>query len=161
MPWQRRPLVSITLKITHDEPVLLDAPGETCFPPLWGSVGILRSSLQSRGDCGRKTARRSTDAEQIGSSRLGAPRARNFYDLWYLSQQREQVDWTKVSSILPRKSAVRGVSITSLADVFQPTLISDVRASWTGTLGQFISELPEVDRGLAELQSHLNQLLKL
>ncbi len=64
------------------------------------------------------------------------PRARNFYDLWYLSQQREQVDWTKVSSILPRKSAVRGVSITSLADVFQPTLISDVRASWTGTLGQ-------------------------
>src|SRR6266852_268713 len=73
MRWQRRPLVSITLKITHDEPVLLDAPGETCFPPLWGSVGILRSSLQSRGDCGRKTARRSTDAEQIGSSRLGAP----------------------------------------------------------------------------------------
>src|SRR6266849_4223006 len=38
------------------------------------------------------------------------PRARNFYDLWYLSQQREQVDWTKVSSILPRKSAVRRVS---------------------------------------------------
>lgn len=31
----------------------------------------------------------------------------------------------------------------------------------TGTLGQFISELPEVDRVLAELQSHLNQLLKL
>lgn len=89
------------------------------------------------------------------------PRARNFYDLGYLSQQREQVDWTKVSSILPRKSAVRGVSITSLADVFQPILISDVRASWTGTLGQFISELPGVDRVLAELQSHLNQLLKL
>ena len=91
----------------------------------------------------------------------GRAPARNFYDLWYLSQQREQVDWTKVSSILQRKSAVRGVSITSLADVFQPTLISDVRASWTGTLGQFISELPEVDRVLAELQSHLNQLLKL
>ena len=66
-----------------------------------------------------------------------------------------------VSEVLPRKCAHRRVTITSVADVFEPALLDEVRATWVRTLGPFVPELPDVETVLAETRERLEALLKL
>ena len=51
--------------------------------------------------------------------------------------------------------------ISSVADVFEPALLGEVRATWERTLGPFVPDLPEVEEVLAEPRERLESLLKL
>jgi hypothetical protein len=59
------------------------------------------------------------------------------------------------------KCAYRNVAITSVADVFEPALVDEVRATWERTLGPFVPHLPDVETVLAETRARLDGLLKL
>jgi Nucleotidyl transferase AbiEii toxin, Type IV TA system len=64
------------------------------------------------------------------------PRARDFYDLWHLLRlDAGRVDWTLVARVLAIKCAHRQVAILSITDIFEPTLLEEVRSSWDRTLG--------------------------
>ena len=71
------------------------------------------------------------------------------------------MDWARVCEILPTKCAHRGVAIASVAEVFEPGLLDEVRVTWARTLGPFVPELPDVEKVLAETREHLEALLKL
>ena len=72
-----------------------------------------------------------------------------------------RVDWATVCDILPRKCAHRQVAIASVADVFEPALLDEVRATWERTLGPFVPELPDVEKVFAETRERLEVFLKL
>lgn len=61
--------------------------------------------------------------------------------------------------ILPRKCAHRAMVIATLADVFEPTLLDEVRATWDRTLGTFVPDLPDVERVIAETRDRVACLL--
>jgi hypothetical protein len=71
------------------------------------------------------------------------------------------MNWPLVQEILPEKCAHRDVAIHSVADVFEPALLDEVRATWERTLGPFVPDLPDVDQVLAETRERLEAVLKL
>ena len=48
-----------------------------------------------------------------------------------------------------------------VADVFEPALLDEVRATWERTLGPFVPELPDVEKVFAETRERLEVFLKL
>jgi hypothetical protein len=161
-PWQRQPLVPVKIEITHDEPVLLPAPAMSVRHGYDErlDLGIRTYSLEEI--CAEKL--RSTRQTQARLATRGWARARgrDFFDLWHLSRlEQGRIDWAEVARILPRKCAHRGVAISSLADVFEPGLLDEVRATWVRTVGQFVPDLPDVETVLSEARGRLESLLKL
>ena len=160
-PWQREPIVPIKIEITHDEPVLLSAP----------PLRVLHGYGEPFDVAVRTYALEEIVAEKLRSTRQtqarlaargwASSRARDFYDLWHLVRLPARIDWARVSAILPRKCAHRQVRIDSVADVFDPALIGEVRASWDRTLGPFVAEIPDVEFVLEETRALLGALLEL
>jgi predicted nucleotidyltransferase component of viral defense system len=87
-------------------------------------------------------------------------RGRDYFDLWHIARLGEgRVDWDKVREILPRKCEHRQVRIATVADIFEPALLDEVRAAWVRTLGPFVPELPDVAKVLAETRERLEAVL--
>lgn len=161
-PWQRQPLVPVKIEITHDEPVLLPAPP---LPVRHGydeplDVAIRTYSLEEI--CAEKLRSTRQTQAKLAARGWARSRGRDFFDLWHLSRlEAGRVDWAKVSAILPRKCAHRQVAIASVADVFNPELLDEVRATWARTVGQFVPELPDVETVFSETRERLEALLAL
>ena len=51
------------------------------------------------------------------------------------------------------------MTISSVADIFEPALLDEVRAAWDRTLGPFVPDLPEVEQVLTETRERLEVLL--
>jgi predicted nucleotidyltransferase component of viral defense system len=161
-PWQRQPLVPVKIEITHDEPVLLPALPLPVRHGYDERLDALIRTYSLEEICAEKL--RSTRQTQAKLATRGWARARgrDFFDLWHLSRlEAGRIDWAKVARILPRKCAHRGVAISSLADVFEPELLDEVRATWARTVGQFVPELPDVETVISEARERLESLLKL
>ncbi|MCK6479410.1 MAG: nucleotidyl transferase AbiEii/AbiGii toxin family protein [Planctomycetaceae bacterium] len=161
-PWQREPVVPVKVEVTHDEPVLLPAPPGRV---LHGFGERLDVSVRTYGleeiAAEKLRAARQTQA-RLAARGWAKPRARDFYDLWHLVRiEGSRLDWGRVAGILPRKCALRGVSLRSVADAFDPALLEEVRAGWDRTLGPFVADLPDVERVLAESREVLDALLPL
>ena len=161
-PWQRRPFVSVKIEVTHDEPVLLPSPA---LAVTHGYDEVIDASVRAYHldeiAAEKLRATRQTQAKLVARGWV-RPRARDFYDLWHLVRlEPERLDWARVAAILPRKCAHRQVRINSVADVFDPALLGEVRASWARTVGPFVAELPDVKRVLAETRARFDSLLRL
>ena len=161
-PWQQQPMIPIKIEITHDEPVLLDAP---LIPIRHGydeSIEVFTRTYCLEEICAEKLrSTRQTHAKLVARG-WARPRARDFYDLWHLVREPDgRIDWNRVASVLPAKCSHRHVAIRTIADVFEESLLAEVRASWERTLGPFVRTLPAVDQVLAETREHLNALLRL
>jgi uncharacterized protein len=161
-PWQRQPMVPVKIEITHDEPVLLPAPPR---PVQHGydepyDVAVRAYSLEEVG-AEKLRCTRQTQAKRAARG-WARSRARDFYDLWRLGQLPSgRIDWSLVAQVLPARCQLRAVAISSINDIFDPTLVGEVRLTWERTLGPFVPELPNVQRVLAETRAHLSRVLKL
>jgi predicted nucleotidyltransferase component of viral defense system len=155
-------MVPVKIEVTHDEPVLLAAPPK---PIVHGYEEALEASIRTYGlEEIYAEKLRSTRQTQAKLAKRGwaRPRGRDYFDLWHLVRlDAGRVDWTLVCEVLPTKCAHRGVAIASVAEVFEPGLIDEVRATWERTLGPFVPELPDVEKVLAETRERLEALLKL
>ena len=150
------------IEVTHDEPVLLPAPRRRV---LHGYDEPIETAVRAYGleeICAEKLRSTRQTLARLAARGWARSRARDFFDLWHLVRLPEgSVDWMAVSQVLPRKCAHRNVAITSVADVFEPALLNEVRATWERTLGPFVSHLPDVETVLAETRTRLDGLLKL
>lgn len=161
-PWQRQPMVPVKIEVTHDEPVLLAALPK---PIVHGYEETLEAAVRTydlEEICAEKL--RSTRQTQAKLTARGwvRPRGRDYYDLWHLVRlDAGLVDWCRVAEVLPRKCAHREVAIQSIADVFEPGLLDEVRATWERTLGPFVPELPNVEMVLVQTRERLEELLRL
>jgi len=161
-PWQRQPIVPIKIEVTHDELVLLPTPAMPVLhaydEPL--QAAVLTYSLEEV--CAEKLRSTRQTHAKLTARGWARPRARDFYDLWHLLRlDAGRVDWTQVTGVLASKCAHRQVAILSITDVFEPTLLEEVRSSWDRTLGPFVPELPDVDLVFAETRARLEDFLKL
>ncbi|HZN95815.1 MAG TPA: nucleotidyl transferase AbiEii/AbiGii toxin family protein [Myxococcales bacterium] len=161
-PWQRQPMVPVKIEIAHDEPVLLPAPA---MPIVHGYEEPFDAAIRTydlEEICAEKL--RSTRQTQVKLTARGwaRPRGRDFYDLWHLARlETGRLDWRRVAEMLPQKCAHRAVTISSLADIFEPALLDEVRAAWERTLGPFLFDLPDVEQVFTETRERLEALLKL
>lgn len=161
-PWQRQPMVPVKIEVSHDEPVLLPAPPRAV---VHGYEERLEASVRTYGleeICAEKLRSTRQTQAKLAARGWARPRARDYYDLWHLVRlEPGRVDWTQVSAVLPRKCAHRRVTIESVADVFEAGLLDEVRATWEGTLGPFVPELPDVETVLTGTRERLERLLTL
>jgi len=167
-PWQSTPQVRVKLEITHDEPVLLatqsrlilhgyDQLGEyEALAAVEVETYALEEIVAEKLRALRQTQQR---LEARGWNR---PRARDYYDLWrLLSDFGAEINAPEVRRILPAKMAHRGVRYRCLEDFFTEQLVSEARRHWLGTLGTFVSPLPDLEVVLAELRPLIAALLEL
>lgn len=161
-PWQRQPMVPVKIEVTHDEPVLLPA---TPKPVMHGYEETLEVSIRTYGleeICAEKLRSTRQTQAKLATRGWARSRGRDYFDLWHLVRlDAGRVDWTQVCEVLPRKCAHREVAVVSVADVFEPALLDEVRATWERTLGPFVPELPDVEKVFAETRERLEAVLKL
>ncbi len=161
-PWQRQPMVPVKIEITHDEPVLLPAPAMAIAH---GYEEMFEASVRTYDlaeICAEKLRSTLQTQAKLAARGWARPRGRDYYDLWHLVRlDAGLVDWARVAEVLPRKCAHRDVTITSIADLFEPGLLEEVRATWERSLGPFVPELPDVEKVLTETRERVEELLKL
>lgn len=161
-PWQRQPMVPVKIEVTHDEPVLLPAP---LMPIVHGYDELFEVSVRTyclEEICAEKLRSTRQTHAKLAARGWARSRARDYYDLWHLVRlEPGRLDRPQVAAVLPRKCAHRRVSIESVADVFEPTLLDEVRATWKRTIGPFVPLLPDVNDVLVETRKHLEALLTL
>jgi len=161
-PWQRQPMVPIKLEITHDEPVLLDARAVPIQHGYDESIEITARTYCLEEICAEKLRSTRQTHAKLTARGWTRPRARDFYDLWHLVREPDgRIDWDRVASVLPAKCSHRQVTIRTIADVFEASLLAEVRATWERTLGPFVRVLPAVDQILSETRARLEALLRL
>ena len=159
-PWQRQPMVPVKIEVTHDEPVLLPAPPTTVRHGYDEPLDVSIRAYGLEEICAEKLRSTRQTQARLAARGWARPRGRDYFDLWHLVRlDVGRVDWTKVRAILPSKCAHRHVAIASVADVFEPALLQEVRATWNRTLGPFVPELPDVEAVLAETRGRLESLL--
>jgi uncharacterized protein len=122
-PWQRQPVVPIKIEITHDEPILLDAPGAAIHHGYEEPVDVSVRTYCLEEICAEKLRSTRQTQGKLAARGWARPRARDFYDLWHIVREPEgRMDWRRVASILPAKCVHRNVAIRSVADIFEEAL---------------------------------------
>lgn len=161
-PWQRQPMVPVKIEVTHDEPVLLSAPSMRILHAYDETLEATVRTYCLEEVCAEKLRSMRQTQAKLTARGWARPRGRDFFDLWHLLRlDVGRVDWTRVASVLPRKCAHRNVGILSVADIFEPMLLDEVRSSWDRTLGPFVPNLPAVDLVFTETRELLQTVLKL
>ena len=159
-PWQREPMVSVKVEVTHDESILLPAPSRQILHEYEEDLVVsVRAYALEEIAAEKLRATRQTQA-RLAERGWVRPRVRDYFDLWNLVRlDPGRMDWRQVARVLPRKCALRRVAFRSVEDAFDPALLEEVRAGWERTLGPFVDELPDVDEVLADTRKRLEALL--
>lgn len=159
-PWQRTPMVPVKLEITHDEPVLLQAPPQDVHHGYDEPFTVAVRAYSLEEVCAEKLRSARQTQAKLAEKGWARSRGRDFYDLWRLGKLPEgRIDWAQVAAVLPAKCKLRDVTITSIEDVFHTGLLDEVRLAWEKTVGPFVPDLPDVEVVLAEARAHLSIVL--
>lgn len=157
-PWQRRPMCSIKMEITVDEPVLLPVADR---PLLHGYGEDLAATLRcySREEIVTEKLRTMRQAMmRLEAGRWLRNCARDYYDLWRLCVDPEvAVNLAEVARILPEKLSVREVEARTVDDYFPPAVTEEARRQWESSLGNLVRPLPDFEVAVAELRASLDR----
>lgn len=82
------------------------------------------------------------------------PAPRDYYDLWYLLQQKELIDWDIIIATFAQKAEFKKIEFNNHTDFFEPEQIYKVKQAWSNSLKNHLKEdqLPDVDSVIYELQ---------
>jgi len=82
------------------------------------------------------------------------PAPRDYYDLWYLLQQKELINWEIIIATFAQKAEFKKVEFNNYTDFFEPEQIRKVKQAWNNSLKSHLKEdsLPDVDKVIEELQ---------
>jgi len=159
-PWHSRPMCTIKVEITTDEPVLLPAAHRpllhayeerldaslVCYSLEETVAEKLRTPLQ--------TLKRVKEGTWIRNC------ARDYYDLWYLtSMNTAGLSSDTVGSILRRKCSVRDVMFDGLEDFFPSVVVTEAERQWRSSLADLVRFLPEFKIATTELRERIPSIL--
>lgn len=65
---------------------------------------------------------------------------RDFYDIWYLSQNRETIDWREVANAFHKKMKYKGLEFTGIEQMINEENEKRLKAAWQNSLGYQIPE---------------------
>jgi uncharacterized protein len=160
-PWHRESLCRIKVEVTTDEPVLL-APerrrvlhgyGEKleCYVSCYALEEIVAEKLRTLLQTHQKLATR-------GWNRA---RARDYYDLWRIFRDYGAVLRVPlIPDVLRHKASRRHVAWRTIDDFFTEELTREASRTWDGSLGPFVSDLPECALVLSQLRESLSPVLQ-
>lgn len=88
------------------------------------------------------------------------PAPRDYYDLWYLLQQKELINWEIITATFARKAEFKKVEFNNYTDFFESEQIRKVKQAWNNSLKSHLKEdsLPDVDKVIEELQERLKPI---
>jgi len=83
---------------------------------------------------------------------------RDFYDIWYLANNVQDLDWTKIAEAFHKKMSFKGIEFTGIDQMINADNDKSLKAAWNNSLAHQIAkdQLPEYDNVKSELQ-HLFQ----
>jgi predicted nucleotidyltransferase component of viral defense system len=72
---------------------------------------------------------------------------RDYYDIWYLNRNNENIDWQKVIKAFHAKTAYKGLQFTGVGQLISPQNDKLLKAAWKNSLEHQVSSgyLPEYD----------------
>lgn len=159
-PWHPGPLCRIKLEITHDEPVLLSPDKRQLIHGYEEDLFCDVSCYRLEEIVAEKLRTLLQTHQKLVLRGWNRPRARDYYDLWrILDKFSAGLNPEEVGSLLERKNEHRGVSYRSIDDFFSDELVSEAYRHWDGSLGPFVTELPECRKVLEQLRMLLRELL--
>ena len=82
------------------------------------------------------------------------PAPRDYYDLWYLLQQKDLINWETITDTFAQKAEFKKVVFKNHTDFFEPEQIHKVKQAWNNSLKSHLKEdaLPNVDMVMDKLQ---------
>lgn len=71
---------------------------------------------------------------------------RDYYDIWYLSQNVPDLDWPKIVEVFHKKMAFKGHTFNSIEQLINPENDKQLSAAWKNSLAhQIIGKLPDFE----------------
>lgn len=85
---------------------------------------------------------------------------RDYYDLWYLSRQNADLDWSAITTAFHRKMAFKGLTFDGPKQLLNEQHHKTLAAHWKQTLGHQLpaNQLPTLPDVLAELATLFNRI---
>lgn len=81
---------------------------------------------------------------------------RDFYDIWYLSKNAPNIDWTAVKKAFHEKMAFKGLAFTGIDQMVNDNSEKALKAAWSNSLGH---QLPE--KNVVEYETVKNDIVSL
>ncbi|WP_286174944.1 nucleotidyl transferase AbiEii/AbiGii toxin family protein [Cytophaga sp. FL35] len=81
---------------------------------------------------------------------------RDFYDIWYLSKNVPNIDWTAATKAFHEKMAFKGLAFTGIDQMVSDDSEKALKAAWSNSLGH---QLPE--KNVVEYETVKNDIVSL
>ncbi len=152
-PTQRQPLCRLKIEITVDEPILAPTENRTVlhgFAEDFFAKVTVYSLVEIAAEKLRALLQSKTRLHERG---WGASRVcRDYYDLWNLLQLPSIVS-PKLTSLLNKKCAVRGISFETPYDFISNDLLDVARREWRQQLLPFVPDVPPATELLKQVET--------
>lgn len=129
-----------------------------CFKP------VIRNLIHFFSDTPIISQIKSYSLEEIIAEKLRAllqrsySAPRDYYDLWYLTDNMENIDWKRVKTAFIEKCDFKSIKFQSIEDFFIDDKIRVVKREWNNSLKNHLKSLPDVDVVMIELKKILTDL---
>jgi predicted nucleotidyltransferase component of viral defense system len=159
-PWHSRPMCTVKVEISTDEPVLLPA---ACRPLLHAyeeplEVGLVCYSVEEI--VAEKLRTPIQALKRVNEGRWLRNCARDYYDLWYLtSMNTVGFNSGAVGGVLRQKCSARDVVFSGLEDFFPSLVVTEAERQWRSSLGDLVRFLPEFKTVITELRERIASIL--
>jgi predicted nucleotidyltransferase component of viral defense system len=155
-PWHPEPLCRIKIEITHKELLLLKPEKRNLIHDYRENLNVALYSYKIEEIIIEKMRTILQTHHNLLRRGWTRPRARDYYDLWRLLKEFDEIINKKIiPELLKKKCEYKKVSYSTNDDFFPPALISEVKRNWEQNLQPFINELPLCNSVLSELQEKL------
>lgn len=86
--------------------------------------------------------------------------ARDYYDLWYLKNNIDTIDWQQVKEAFFQKCGYKNIPFNHVSDFFVPVRLQQVEITWEKRLNHQLTQKVDRIAVLTELQVFLTQLFQ-
>lgn len=159
-PWHRTPQVRVMIEITHNETIVLDPVELPIIHNYDGEFSCTLLNYPLEEIIAEKLRAILQNIQKYHERGWTRSRARDYYDIWcILNRYRDEINFSLIPDTLQKKCIGKGVSYKSHQDFFNPIIINKVKKDWVTWLKPLISNLPDCDLVLKELERKLEAII--
>ncbi len=161
LPWHPRPDIPVKVEITVDELIAWPVERRSIIHGYGEPLDVelqIYSPTEVVAEKLRAIRQQLKLLEQRGWTRN---RARDYYDLWrVLGTFGDSVDRVNFIGRFHDKCKLRNVDFEGPDDFFDSRVIDDVKQGWESSLAPLVTDLPDFDTVMGELQPQVELLLE-
>jgi uncharacterized protein len=159
-PWHSRPMCTIKVEITTDEPVLLPAVDRPLLHAYGEELDAILVCYSLEEVVAEKLRTPLQASKRVNEGKWVRNCARDYYDLWRLSSMDGAgLSSAAVAGILRQKCSSRDVTFGRLEDFFPGVVVAEAGRQWHSNLADLVRSLPEFGTVIAELREWIPTIL--